>query len=123
MSEPMVSREDQIERARVDEPPTGPAGAVILAAGIGVLVLGIVTTLSEASSGFADALNWKNSVGPLSGKTIISSLAFFAAWAGLTAYWRRANPALRPIVIATGVLIVLGLVGTFPTFFQIFESD
>jgi hypothetical protein len=116
-----LTAERTIDPARVDEPPTGPAAAVILAAGIGVFALGIVTTLSEASTGFADALNWKDSVGPLSGKTIVSSLLFFAAWGGLTAYWRRANPALRPIVLAAVVLIALGLVGTFPTFFQIFE--
>jgi hypothetical protein len=116
-----LTAERPIESVHVEEPPAGPAAAVILGAGIGVLVLGIVATLSEASTGFADALNWKDSVGPLSGKTIISSLVFFAVWGGLTAYWRRANPALRPIVLAAVVLIALGLVGTFPTFFQIFE--
>ncbi len=116
-----LTAERPIDPARADEPPAGPAAAVILAAGIGVFALGIVTTLSEASTGFADALNWKDSVGPLSGKTIVSSLVFFAAWGGLTAYWRRANPALRPIVLAAVALIALGLVGTFPTFFQLFE--
>jgi hypothetical protein len=45
-----------------------------------------------------------------------------ACWAILYGLWRRQNPALRPILIAT-VLIVLGILGTFPTFFQAFASE
>jgi hypothetical protein len=48
-------------------------------------------------------------------------IVFAAAWAILTALWRRANPPLRSITIASAVLILLGLVGTFPTFFRAFE--
>lgn len=117
-----LTTEGRVDPARIEEPPAGPAAAVILASGIGVFVLGLVTTLSEASTGFADALNWKDSVGPLSGKTIIAVLVFAASWGGLTAFWRRSDLALRPIVLAAIVLIALGLIGTFPTFFQIFES-
>jgi len=62
-------------------------------------------------------------VGPLSGKTIIAVIAYFASWAILHGLWRRQNPPLRPILIATTVLIVLGILGTFPTFFQAFASE
>jgi hypothetical protein len=103
------------------EPPSGPAAALILAGGIAVFCMGLVTTLGEASTGIADALQWNDRVGPLSGKTLITVIVFVAAWAALTALWRRANPPLRSITIASAVLIVLGLVGTFPTFFQAFE--
>jgi hypothetical protein len=34
--------------------------------------------------------------------------------------WRRSNPPLQRIVWITVVLIVLGLIGTFPKFFQQF---
>ncbi len=104
-----------------EEPPSGPAAALILAGGIGVLCMGIVTTLGEASTGIADGLQWNDRVGPLSGKTLITVIVFALAWALLTALWRRANPPLRSITTASVVLIVLGLVGTFPTFFQAFE--
>jgi hypothetical protein len=103
------------------EPPSGPAAALILAGGIGVFCMGIVTTLGEASTSIADALQWSDRVGPLSGKTVITVIVFALAWAILTALWRRANPPLRSITIASVVLIVLGLIGTFPTFFQAFE--
>lgn len=103
------------------EPPSGPAAALILAGGIAVFCMGLVTTLGEASTGIADGLQWNDRVGPLSGKTLITVIVFALAWAALTGVWRRANPPLRSITIASTALIVLGLVGTFPTFFQAFE--
>jgi hypothetical protein len=103
------------------EPPSGPAAALILAGGIAVFCMGLLTTLGEASTGIADALTWSDRVGSLSGKTLITVIVFAIAWALLTALWRRANPPLRSITIASAVLVVLGLVGTFPTFFQAFE--
>jgi hypothetical protein len=103
------------------EPPPGPAAALILAGGIAVLCMGIVTTLGEASTGIADGLQWNDRVGPLSGKTLITVIVFAAAWALLHMLWRRSNPPLRTITITSSVLIVLGLIGTFPTFFQAFE--
>jgi hypothetical protein len=103
------------------EPPSGPAAALILAGGIGVFCMGLVTTLAEASTGIADALQWNDRVGPLSGKTLITVVVFALAWGLLTLLWRRANPSLKSITIVSAVLIVLGLVGTFPTFFQAFE--
>jgi hypothetical protein len=102
-------------------PPSGPAAALILAGGIAVFCMGLVTTLGEASTGISDALEWSERVGSLSGKTVITVIVFALAWALLTVLWRRANPPLRSIAIASAVLIVLGLVGTFPTFFQAFE--
>jgi hypothetical protein len=103
------------------ELPSGPAAALILAGGIAVFCMGLVTTLGEASTGIADALQWNDRVGPLSGKTLITVIVFTLAWVLLAALWRRSNPPLRSITIASVALIVLGLVGTFPTFFQAFE--
>jgi hypothetical protein len=103
------------------EPPSGPAAALILAGGIAVFCMGLVTTLGEASTGIADGLQWNDRVGPLSGKTLITVIVFALAWALLTVLWRRSNPSLRSVTIASVVLIVLGLIGTFPTFFQAFQ--
>jgi Mn2+/Fe2+ NRAMP family transporter len=105
----------------VAEPASGPAAALILAGGIATFCLGLVTTLAEASTGIADALQWNDRVGPLSGKTLITVSVFAVSWGLLTLFWRRQNPPLRTITIISAVLIVLGLIGTFPTFFQAFE--
>jgi hypothetical protein len=105
------------------ERPFGPAAAVIVATGVGAFVLGLLTTLNEASTEVHDFLEFDEGVGPLSGKTIIAGAAFFVAWAILHVLWRRSNPPLRTVLIVTGVLLVLGLIGTFPTFFQAFASE
>jgi hypothetical protein len=118
MSEPVTASQlDDLDR------PTGPVAAALLATGIGAFTLGLLTTLSEASTGVHDFLQFDDEVGPLSGKTIIAVIAYFVSWGVLHGVWRRQSPALRPILIAAGVLIALGALGTFPTFFQAFASD
>jgi hypothetical protein len=113
----MPSQLEDVER------PTGPVAAALLAVGIGAAVLGLLTTLNEASTGVHDFLEFDEDVGPLSGKTIIAVVAYVASWAVLHGLWRRQNPALRPILIVTVVLIALGVLGTFPTFFQAFAAE
>ena len=105
------------------EPASGPAAAPILATGIGTVALGILTTWAEASTGFADKLQWNDRVGPLSGKTIITAIVYVAAWIVLHVVWRRSNPPLRTVVMVSVLLMVLGLIGTFPEFFQLFAPD
>jgi hypothetical protein len=121
MSRAADTRESGPPAEQFAEPVSGPAAALILAGGIATFCLGLVTTLAEASTGIADALQWNDRVGPLSGKTLITVIVFVVSWAILTIVWRRQNPPIRTITIASAVLIVLGLIGTFPTFFQAFE--
>jgi len=102
------------------EPAEGPVLAAILATGVGAVTLGVLTTLAEASTGIKDFLQFNDRVGPLSGKTILAVIAYFVSWGVLTAVWRRSSPPFRPVVIATVVLLVLAVIGTFPTFFQAF---
>jgi hypothetical protein len=103
-----------------DEPQSGPAASAILAAGLGTLALGILTTWAEAKTGFADKLQWNDRVGPLSGKTIITAIVYVAAWVVFHVVWRRSNPPLRRIVMISVLLMVLGFIGTFPKFFDLF---
>jgi hypothetical protein len=103
--------------------PDGPASAVLVATGIGVFVIGLVTTLSEASSSVSDALNWWNSVGPLSGKTVVGVVAWLVSWGVLYGLWRRRSVRVRTGFIVMLVLVALGFVFTFPPFFELFASD
>lgn len=103
--------------------PAGPVAAAVLATGIGVFTLGLFTTLNEASTGIKDFLAFTDEVGPLAGKTILAVIAYFGSWAILHGLWRSQNPVLRPILIAAAVLIALGILGTFPIFFQAFASE
>jgi len=100
--------------------PFGPVAAVFVAAGIASLVLGILTTLAEASGGIKSALEWMKSVGPLSGKTIVSSVVFFVVWGVLRAAWKDKSPKQKTVWTATAILVAIGLVMTFPIFFLLF---
>ena len=103
--------------------PDGPLAAVLLAAGIGSFALGLVTTLAEASTGFRERLILDAGVGPLSGKTVWATVIFAVAWVVLHVMWRERDRMLRAATIAFVVLTLLGLLGTFPIFFQTFAPE
>jgi hypothetical protein len=110
----------EVDAIAYPDKPEGPIAAAILAGGVGALAMGVVTTLSEASTGFSNALKWNAAVGPLSGKTIVTVLVWLAAWAVLhLAYRRKPYETRRALTIAL-ILIGVGVLGTFPTFFDMF---
>lgn len=109
-----VSKTIETELAR----PSGPAAAVVLAAGIGCFALGLLSVLSAASGAVSEALTLSERVGDVSGISTAAAAVFFAAWAALTIAWRRANPPLMPIAAVSGALVLLGLLGSFPPFFN-----
>jgi hypothetical protein len=101
----------------------GPPAASLIAAGIGAVTLGLFVTLAEASTGIKDWLQWNDRVGPLSGKTILAVIAYFASFLILGFLWRGKTFPLRFILIITGILVLLGVLFTFPPIFQAFASD
>jgi hypothetical protein len=103
--------------------PFGPVAAVFLAAGIGVVILGVLTTLAEASEGIKSALEWSKAVGPLAGKTSISVVVFLLSWGILYGALRDKDLDPRKVFMWTAGLVALGVVLTFPTFFQLFVPE
>ena len=103
--------------------PEGPISAAIIAAGVGALALGVLTTLASASTSVADWLEWSERVGPLSGKTTVSVIVWLLAWAALHLVYRNRPIETRRALVISLVLIGLGLIGTFPDFFQLFAPD
>ena len=103
--------------------PDGPVAAVLLATGIGSLVLAVLVVWAEASESFADSLAYSDRVGPLSGKTIWAVVAFVISWAGLHAVLRRRDVNLRAVWMITLALLALALLGTFSPFFELFAPD
>ncbi|MEX2556154.1 MAG: hypothetical protein WEB06_11025 [Actinomycetota bacterium] len=106
----------EVESAR----PNGPAVAALVAAAFGSFVLGLFTTLAEVSEPLKNWLNWSNPVGPLSGKTGLALAAWVGAWLALGVAWRRSEVDLPKALIASAALIGLGVLGTFPSFFEQF---
>jgi hypothetical protein len=103
--------------------PNGPAVAVAIATGVGALVLGILTLLSEASEGLHEFLEFSERVGALSGKTVFGAAAFLLSWGGLHVALRDREVAWRPAIAVFLVLLAIGLLLTFPPFFQLFKSE
>jgi len=82
----------------------------------------VLTTLAEASQGIREWLQWSDAVGPLSGKVLMAVLVWLVAWAVLHAALRRRPYETRRALVVALVLIAVGVVGTFPTFFQLFAE-
>jgi len=100
--------------------PNGEAAAALLAAGIGCLALGVVTTVAAASTAFANSIKLVNAVGPLSGKTTIAVVVWLLAWVGLHFAFRRHQVDFTRVFVIALILVGLGLVGTFPLFYDLF---
>jgi hypothetical protein len=112
----------RVAAVEATEKPSGPIAAVLIAAGIGALVLAILTVWAAASEGFSDSLNYNERVGSLSGKTIWAAVAFFASWAALGVGLRGRQVSLAKATVITMVLLALGYLGTFAPFFELFAD-
>ena len=100
----------------------GSAAAAILAAGIGSMALGLFTTLAEAIVSVKNALVFYNPVGPLSGKTTLAVVAWLVAWIVLGSLWKNKQVSFGGVFATSLILIVLGLIGTFPPFYEMFSK-
>jgi len=103
--------------------PEGPVSAAVIAVGFGACALGTLTILVEASTTVADWLQFSDSVGPLSGKAIMSVLGWSVAWAILHVGLRGKRHGMGPALTIALVLLGFGVLGTFPTFFHLFSGD
>ncbi len=102
--------------------PNGPAAAALLAGSIGTAALGIATTLAAASPQVARAFRWSASVGPLSGKVGVTLILYLVSWGVLALIFWDKNVRFVWATALSLVLLAIGLLGTFPPFFQLFVS-
>lgn len=106
-----------------EELPNGPVAAALIAGGIGSATIGLMTVLAEASQSINDALNWWKPAGPLTGKTLVGVIAFFASWIVLHFIFRGKNVIFARAATIALILLGLGLLGTFPPFFALFAAE
>jgi hypothetical protein len=102
--------------------PNGAACAALLAAGIGCLFLGLMTTGAEISPALKNMLNLYNPVGPLAGKTIVAVVAYFISWAVLHPQMKDRELDFDRYFMYSMVLTGIGFVLTFPTVFEYFTA-
>ncbi len=103
--------------------PNGPVAAALVAGGLGAATIGLMTTLAEASEPIKNSLNWLNPVGPLSGKTGVGIIVFFVSWIVLHVIFRGKNVNFARATTIALILLVVGLLGTFPPFFELFVKE
>ncbi len=111
------------ESTMQDDKPNGPVAAVLLGGGLGAAALGLTTTISESNKAIASVLNWYNPSGPLTGKASIAVAAFFVSWLLLHVAFREKNVNFTRVSVVAFVLLGIGLLGTFPPFFEIFSGN
>ena len=93
-------------------PANGAALAAFLAAGVGAFAMGLVIILNEADVFAAPTLY--GPAGGVSGRTTLAAAIWLAAWAVLHHRWRKRRLEPGRVHAATLILILLGLVLTFP---------
>lgn len=103
--------------------PNGAALAAIVAAGIGSLVLGLMTVGAEASATLKAALDLNPGVGPLSGKTTVAVVAYLLSWVVLHQAWKDRDVDFDRMIKVAFLLIALGFLFTFPPFFTLFAQE
>jgi hypothetical protein len=102
------------------ETNNGSIVAAMLAAGIGCFVLGLMICLAEGSKAIGNILNFYGPVGPLSGKTLVAIVLWLVSWGILANKWKDQSADFGKIYNVTLILVFLGLLGSFPLFFDLF---
>jgi hypothetical protein len=114
--------EDDMDDEVGDEPPppNGGVAAAIVAGGIGCAVLGLLVVAASASDLVAQWLTFYEATGPLSGKAIVSVVVYLVVWPNLHFRLRDKQVDLYKAFMITILLVAVGVVGTFPPFYQLF---
>jgi len=94
--------------------PNGPGAAAVLSAGIGCFALAVLACVADNSQFVKALTNVYKPTGPLSGVTTIAILIWLVCWAVLQYRWRKRDVALTRTCWIGFVLLLLGLVLTFP---------
>lgn len=97
----------------------GAASAAFVASSLGCFFIGLFTTLAEISPAIKTALTWSVPVGPLSGKTILGVILWVISWLVLHNLWKDKESDFGKSLTITLILVVLGLLLTFPPVFQL----
>jgi hypothetical protein len=118
-----VVEEVEVAAGVPEEKNEGPVSAAIIAGGVGTLALGVLTTLAAASESVADALALVDRVGPLAGKTVFAVVIWLIAWGILHAMLKDTRYETKRALTLSLILVAVGVVGTFPTFFEAFAAE
>jgi hypothetical protein len=92
----------------------GPGAAAILAAASGCFALGVLALIGDASAHVAAMLKFWTPTGPLSGVTDVAIIFWLALWFLLSRLWGRRSVSMTRVNLASVLLMVAGILLTFP---------
>lgn len=98
----------------VEQQPTGPGAAAILAAGIGSLALGVFAFAGDAVPALSRAFSFWQPTGALSGVTITAIVVWLVSWFVLSRRWTQRDVRLGPVNAAAFAMLAVALLLTFP---------
>lgn len=90
----------------------GAAMAAVLGSGIGSFAMGAFVLLNEAGLFAAPALY--GPAGGVTGRATFATIVWLLAWGVLHARWMSREVASGPVFTWTVLLVVLGIIATFP---------
>ncbi len=100
--------------------PNGAGAAALLAAGIGAFALAALAIAADRVATLKTLMVFYKPTGPLSGVTTSAIVLWLMVWVILDARWKKRDVALGRVATAALVLLVLGLVLTFPPVGELF---
>jgi hypothetical protein len=97
-----------------EERTNGSGAAAILAAGVGAAALGVLAVAGDQSAVVKGWMNIYRPTGPLSGVTTVAILIWLGCWGVLEWRWGKRSVAVGRVCVVAGVLLVVGVLLTFP---------
>lgn len=98
----------------------GAGAAAVLAAGIGCFAVALFALFADKTAAFKNAMIFYRPTGPLSGVTTLAIAVWLTVWVLLHLRWRSRSIAVAWTNAAAFVLLMLGLVLTFPPIANLF---
>jgi hypothetical protein len=106
----------------LDSLPNGPGAAAILAAAIGSAALGVFAFAGDAVPAVRNAFNFWAPTGPLSGVTLTAIVVWLLAWYGLSRRWGTRDVNIVLVNVASFLMLLAGLLLTFPPFMDLLQG-
>ena len=85
-----------------------------------VRACGVVAIAADKSAAIKAMMNLYHPTGPLSGVTTAAIVAWLVVWIVLALRWRTRDVAIKPVGAVALVLLVLGVLLTFPPIADLF---
>lgn len=115
-----MSAQNASATPNVPDFPNGGGAAAVLAAGIGSFLLAVFAIVGDQSAFFKKLFLFYRPTGPLSGVTTCAIVVWLLVWLILHRRWQRRMLAMKRVSTAAIILLILGLLLTFPPIADLF---